>query len=130
MITLGINYILFCLILWHESDFRPAMSFDVYLKITFNQTYDSLQAKYENNMTMHLLDMAQQNVFVYINQFRIIIIVSTAIQNFSNKDWKHPFISANLTTHPSLYFSDWIKKIEPYVKKVETYYFWNNKESC
>ena len=57
------------------------------------------------------------------------MIVSTAITNISNKYWKYPLNAVNLNPHPSLYFSDWINKIEPDVNTVETYYFWNNKES-
>ena len=54
------------------------------------------------------------------------MIISTAIQNIPAKVWTDSFVAVNLHPHHRLYFSDWIKKIAPSVRMVETSYFWNH----
>ena len=56
---------------------------------TCNQLYDKFQAKQYKLVTIQLLYMAQCKVCISINQWQLIIIVSTVIQNISAKVWKY-----------------------------------------
>ena len=80
-------------------------------------------------MTRQLLDMTPQMAHIHINQWQLIIIVSTAIRHISDKTWTYYSVAVNLNPNHHLYFYDCINKIEPYVKTGETAYFWKYEES-
>ena len=46
----------------------------------FNQAYDKFQANQDKAKTRQLLELAQQKVHRWINQFQIIMVISKAIQ--------------------------------------------------
>ena len=96
---------------------------------TFNKAYDKLQVKQEESQTRKLLELAQWKVHVWINKWKLIIIIYTAIQNIPYKVWKYPLVYVNLHPHHCLYFSGLIKNIEPAIKTVEKGYFWNHERS-
>ena len=73
--------------------------------------------------------MARQKVHGQINQWHIIMIISTYIQKNPAKVCTDSFVSVNLHPRHSLSFSDWIKKIAPSVKTGETAYFRNPEGS-
>ena len=51
----------------------------------FNQVYDKFQAKQDKAQTRQLLDLARRKVHGRINQWQLIMVISTAIQNISAK---------------------------------------------
>ena len=53
----------------------------------FNQAYDKFHAKQDKAQTRQLLELAQRKVHGQINQYQIIVIISTAIQNIPAKFW-------------------------------------------
>ena len=82
----------------------------------FNQAYDKFQAKQYKYQTRQLLELARQKICGRINQWQIIMIVSTAIQNIPAKFCTDSCVSVNLHPHHRMNFPDWIKKISPAVK--------------
>ena len=86
----------------------------------FNQAHDIFQAKRYKAKTRYLLELARQKVCGHINQWQIIMIISTAIQNIPAKVWTYSFVAVNLHPHHRLNFTGWIKKIAPAVKTVNT----------
>ena len=88
-----------------------------------NQAYDTFQEKQDKAQTRQLLELTHQNIRGWINQWHLIMIISTAIQNIPSKLWIYSFISGNLHPHHCMTFYYWIKKILPAVKTVETEYF-------
>ena len=89
----------------------------------FNQSYDKFQAKQEKDQTRQLLELARRKVCGRINQWKIIMIISTAIQNIPAKVWKDSFVSVNLHPHHHMTLHDWIKKILSAVNTEETAFF-------
>ena len=77
----------------------------------FNQAYDKFQAKQDKAQTRQLLDLARRKVHGRINQWQIIMVISTAIQNIPAKVWIDSFVAVNLHPHHRMMFHDWIKKI-------------------
>ena len=49
----------------------------------FDQAYDSFQAKQDKAQTRELLDLARRKVHGRINQWQIIMVIYTAIQNIT-----------------------------------------------
>ena len=92
-------------------------------KSAFNQAYDKFQAKQYKAQTRELLDLARRKVHGRINQWQLIMVISTAIKKISAKVWTDSFVAVNLHPHHRMTFSDWIKKISPDVKTGETEYF-------
>ena len=92
----------------------------------FNQAYDTFQAKQDKAQTRELLDLARRKVHGRINQWQLIMVISTAIQNISAKVWTDSFVAVNLHPHHRMTFHDWIKNISPAVKTVEKEYFRNH----
>ena len=82
----------------------------------FNQSYDKFQENQDKAQTRQLLELAQQKVHGQINQWQIIMVISTAIQNIPAKVWTDSFVAVNLHPHHRMTFHDWIKKISPAVK--------------
>ena len=95
----------------------------------FNQAYDKLQAKQEKAQTRQLLDLARRKVHVWVTQWKLIMVISTAIQNIYAKVWIDSFVAVNLHPHHPMTFPDWIKKISPAVKTGDTAYFRNHEGS-
>ena len=93
----------------------------------FNQAYDKLQVKQDKAQTRHLLELARRKVHGRINQWQIIMIISTATQNIPAKVWTDSFVSVNLRPSNHLSFYGWIKKIAPSVNTRETAYFRNHE---
>ena len=91
--------------------------------------YDTFQEKQYKAQTRQLLDLAQRKIHRRINQFQIIMIISTAIQNIPAKILTDSFVAVNLHLRHRLYFSLWIGKIAPDVKTGETAYFRNHEGS-
>ena len=79
--------------------------------------------------TRHLLEMAWRKVHGWITQLQLTMIISTAIQNITEKVWTDSSVSVNFHPCHHLSFSEWIKKIAPYVKSGETVYFRNHEGS-
>ena len=79
-----------------------------------NQAYDKLQAKQDNYQTRQILELAWRKLYVRINQWQIIMIISTDIQNIPDKVWKYAFVAFNLNPHHQLYFF-WLDQ-EDYVR--------------
>ena len=73
--------------------------------------------------------MERRKVNGRINQWQLIMVISTAIQNISAKVWTDSFVAINLHHHHRMPFPDWIKKISPDVKTGETAYFRNHEVS-
>ena len=71
----------------------------------FNQLYDELQKNQDKDQTRNILDIEQQKVRGRINLWQIIMIISTSIQNISDKIWTDYFISVNLYTYHHLCFA-------------------------
>ena len=95
----------------------------------FNQAYDKFQAKQDKAQTRQILDLARRKFHGQINEWHLIMVISTSIQNISAKVWTDYFIAVNLHTHHRMTFPDWIKKISPAVKTGETAYFRNHEGS-
>ena len=95
----------------------------------FNQAYDKFQAKQDKAQPRQLLDLSRRKVHGRINQWQLIMVISTAIQNISAKVWTDSFVAADLHPHHRMTFPDWIKKISPAVKIGETAYFRNHEDS-
>ena len=95
----------------------------------FNKAYDKLQTKQDKYQTRDILDLARRKVHVRINQWQLIMVISTAIQNISAEVWTDYFVDVNLHPHHCMKFPDWIKKISPAVKTGETSYFCNHEGS-
>ena len=79
--------------------------------------------------TRHLLEMAWRKVHGWITQLQLTMIISTAIQNITEKVWTDSSVSVNFHPCHHLSFSEWIKKIAPYVNSGETVYFRNHEGS-
>ena len=86
----------------------------------FNQAYDKLQANQDKAQTRKLLELAWQKFHGRINQWQLIMIISTATQNIPAKVWTDSFVAVNLHPHHRMTFHDWIKNISPDVKTGET----------
>ena len=95
----------------------------------FNQAHDKFQTNQDKDQTSHLLELSRQSVIFRINQWQIIMIISTAIQKIPAKVWKDSFVAVNLHPHHRLYFSGCIKNISLDVKTGETAYFLNHEGS-
>ena len=78
----------------------------------FNQAYDKFQANQEKAQTRKLLDLARQMGHGQINQWQLIMVISTSIQKNSAKVWTDSFVAVNLHPHHRMMFPDWIKNIE------------------
>ena len=78
---------------------------------------------------MQLLDLARRKFHGWINQWQLIMLIFTAIQNISSKVWTYSFVAVNLHPHHRMTFPDWIKKISPDVNTGETEYFRNHEGS-
>ena len=76
-----------------------------------NQSYDKLQANQDKAQTRQLLNLARQKIHGWITQWKLIMILSTAIQNIYAKVWIYSFAAVNIHPHHRMKFSDWIKKI-------------------
>ena len=61
-----------------------------------NQAYDKFQAKQDKAQTRELLYLARQKVHGRINQWQLIMVISTAIQNIPAKVWTDSFVAVNL----------------------------------
>ena len=70
-----------------------------------NQVYDKFQVKKDKTQTRQLLELAQRKVHGRINQWQLIMIISTAIQNMPAKLWTDSFFAVNLHPHYRLSFS-------------------------
>ena len=70
-----------------------------------NQLYGKLQKNQDKDQTRKILDIEQQKVRGQINQWHIIMVISTSIQNISDKIWTDYFISVNLYTYHHLCFA-------------------------
>ena len=81
----------------------------------FSQAYHKFQAKQDKSQTRQLLELARRKVHGLINQWQLIIIISTAIQNIPDKVWTDSFVDVNLHPHHCMTFNDCIKKILPAV---------------
>ena len=62
----------------------------------FNQAYEKFQAKQDKAQTRELLDLARRKVHGGINQWQLILVISTAIQNIPAKVWTDSFVAVNL----------------------------------
>ena len=78
---------------------------------TFNQAYDKFQVNQDKAQTRQILDLARRKVHGWINQWHIIMIISTSIQNIPAKVWTDSFVYVNLNPHHRMKFHDWIKNI-------------------
>ena len=94
-----------------------------------NQAYDKLQAKNDKDQTRQILELLRQNIYGQINQWQLIMIISTAIQNILAKVWKYYFVSGNLHPHHRMKFHDCINDISPAVNMGEKAYFQNHEGS-
>ena len=74
--------------------------------------YDKLWAKQDKIVTIKILYMVWRKIRDRINQWNIIIIISTTIPKIS-KVWIKSFVSINLHLHHCLYFAIWINSIVP-----------------
>ena len=92
---------------------------------TFNQAYDKFQTNNDKDQTRQILDLARRKFHGQINQWQLIMISYTVIQNIPAKVWIDYFVAVNLHSHHRLSFSGWIKNNAPADKKGETAYFWN-----
>ena len=72
----------------------------------FNQAHDKLQVKKDKAQKRQILDLARQKVHGQINQWQIIMVISTAIQNISAKVWTYSFVAVNLHPHHLMKFHD------------------------
>ena len=79
--------------------------------------------------TRQILELARRKVYGCINQWQIIMIISTDIPNIAAKFWTDSFVAVNLHPHHRMTFPGWIKKISPAVKTGETTYFQNHEGS-
>ena len=95
----------------------------------FNLAYDKFQAKKDKAKTRQLLDLARRKVHRRINQWQIIVIISTSIQKNPDKVWADYFVDVKLHPHRRLSFSGWIKNIGPAVNTGGKAYFWNHEGS-
>ena len=68
-------------------------------KIALNQAYDKFQSHHEKSQTRQLLELAQEKFHSRINQWKIIMIISTYIQNTPAKVWTDYFVAVNLNPH-------------------------------
>ena len=89
----------------------------------FNQAYGKFKAKQDKTQTSQLLELEQWKVRVQINQWQLIVIISTAIQNIPDKFCTYSFVSVNLHPCHCMTFPDWIKNISLAIKTEETEYF-------
>ena len=89
----------------------------------FKQACDKFHAKQDKAQTRQLLELTRLKVHVRINQWKLIMIIYTAIQNIPAKVWTDTFVDVNLHPNHRMTFHDWIKKISPAVKTGETAYF-------
>ena len=64
-----------------------------------------------------------------INQWQLIMIISTTIHNIPDKVWTYYFVSVKLHPLHQTNFPNWIKKISPAVNMGETSYFQNREGS-
>ena len=83
----------------------------------------------DKSQTRQLLEFKRWKDHGRINQWQLIMITSTAIQNIIAKVWTDSFVAVNLHPHHGLSFSDWFKKVAPAVKTGETAYFRNHEGS-
>ena len=95
----------------------------------FNQAYDKFQLKQDKAQTRHLLELAQRKVHGQINQWHLIMVISTATKNIPAKVWTDSFVAANLHPNNRMTFHEWIKKILSDVKTGDTAYFRNHEVS-
>ena len=86
----------------------------------FNRAYDKFQAKQEKAETRQPLELERRKVHGRINQWHIIMVIYTSIQNIPAKVWTYSFVAVNLHPHHRMMFHDWIKNISPAVKTGET----------
>ena len=93
------------------------------------QTYDKFQEKQNKLQTRQLLEFSRWKVPGWINQWQLIMIISTATQNITAKVWAYYFVAVNLHPDHHMTFHDWIRKISPAVKTGETAYFLKHKGS-
>ena len=73
---------------------------------TFNQAYDKFQVKQDKAQTRQLLDLARRKVHGRITQWKLIMFISTAIQNIPAKFWKDSFVAVKLHPHHCMEFSE------------------------
>ena len=59
---------------------------------TFYQAYDKFQENQDKAQTRHLLEFAHRNICGRINQWHIIMIISTDIQNIPDKSGHIPLL--------------------------------------
>ena len=71
-------------------------------------------------MACQLLDMEYGKVHGHINQWKIIMIIYTAIQKFTSKVCTDYFVDANLHPYHCLSIYDWTNNIELGVRMGET----------
>ena len=89
----------------------------------FNQAYDKFQVNQDKAQTRQLLDWAQQKDHGRINQWQLIMVRSTGIQNIPDKVWTDSFVAVNPHPHHRMSFHECTRNISPYFKTGETAYF-------
>ena len=82
----------------------------------FNKSYDKFKAKQDKAQTRQLLELARRKVHGRINQWQLIMVISTAIQNIPEKFWTDSFVAVKLHPHHRMTFHEWIKNSSPAVK--------------
>ena len=95
----------------------------------FNQVYDKFQANQDKGQTIQLLELAWRKFRGRITQWKLTMVISTAIQNIPAKVFTDYFFSVNLHPHHRIIFHDWVKKISPDFMTGETEYFQNHEGS-
>ena len=63
---------------------------------TLNQAYDKLQVNQDRYQTRQTLEMSWKKVHILINQWQLILVVSTAIQMFPPKSGQIPLFLSTL----------------------------------
>ena len=96
---------------------------------TFNQKYDKFWVNYDHHVTRQILYMVCHKVNGWTNQWQLVMIISTSIQNISAKLCTDSFVATNIHPNHYYYFSYLIKNIAPYLDMGDTYYFSNYKGS-
>ena len=76
-----------------------------------NQSYDKFQTNQEKAQTRQILELSRREVHEHINQWKIIVIISTAMQKKSYQVWTDSLFVVNFYPCHPLYFSGCIKKI-------------------
>ena len=84
---------------------------------------------WDKAQTRQLLELAWRKIHGQINQWQLIMIISTATQNIPAKLWTDYFVAVNLHPNHRMNFTEWIKNISPFFKTGKTAYFRNHEGS-